>query len=149
MGTVTKASKLKYFSITKLFIGVITLLLIILAFVPYANVFIPDEFPEDQWWRPSYVWDDPILSLIYILFALLWIAFLFMKQPKARKAIMVVLMVVSFCWLVLSLGGLALAVQDFDPSYGVFISLLLFPSFITYLIISRILNRSNGTGVAT
>lgn len=142
METTTKVSKLKYFSITKLFAGVITLLLVTLAFVPQAMVFIPDEFPEDQWWRPSYIWDDPIFLIIYGLFAVLWIAFLFVKQQKISKAIIVSLFVVSFCWSALLLGAVTFLAQDFIPSFGIYISFLMLPCLIIYLVSIRISNRS-------
>ena len=133
-----KASKLKYFSVTNLFIGGITLLLVILAVVPHAIVFIPDEFPETQWWRQSYFWSDPILRIIYGLFAVLWVVFFFAKQQRARQVVIASLLIVSFCWLVFSLAVLTLASQDVIPSLGIYISLLLFPGLISYLVYIRI-----------
>lgn len=145
MEPTAKSSLLRYFSITKLFIGVITLLLVILAFVPQAIVLVPDEFPETQWWHQSYSWSDPIVRIIYVLFAALWVIFFFVKQQWLRKVIIASLLIVSFCWFVFSFAVLVLASQDVIPDIGIYISLLLFPCLISYLVYLRISKPKEAT----
>ena len=125
-------------------LSALILVYLLLFLVPYSNVSIPDDdLVKDQEWKATYVWQDGILTIIYIPFGL-FLCFYFLLKPKPLKNIVkFILIALSLFYFILSLGDLTVPIQDFVPSWGVVISMMLFPIFIIFLISVNLLDKKN------
>jgi uncharacterized BrkB/YihY/UPF0761 family membrane protein len=129
--------------IERIFIALATTILIIAILIPYGNVFIPaDNAREDENWKLSYVWDDFFLSVIYFSLLFFWAIYLVVKNQKVKRAIKIILLIVSACSFLLAIGSASMPVQDFIPYYGVYVSILILPIISFYLIYLWLINQS-------
>lgn len=121
----------------KIFISVVV---ISLTFLPYAFTLKFTGIEDNADWGYLYLWEDETLLVMFVPFFLLWPWYLLQKE----KWQIIILLFLSFCYLGNSLGSLAMLMQDFAPSAGVFLAASLFP-FTLFL---YFLTRRKKTAVA-
>lgn len=126
--------------IQKLLAIAISVICILLFLLPYSEVFFPEE--DHEGWRYAYILNDIILSGIYIPYAVLWILYLAIKNKIARNVLTVLLVALSGLQLFIAFGSVVFIAQDYVPSYGALLALVLpFLSFY-YFVNGHMLNKS-------
>ena len=123
----------------KILLVLISLTCLSIFLLPFASVFDPSDQGE---WVYLYLPEDWFSLLFYLPFVVLWIIYLVWKRIRnflIFKILLVATAFVSFAVSFLSVGILA---QDYVPGWGVFLSLLLFPMLVVFLVNQGILDRA-------
>lgn len=122
----------------------ISIISILIFCIPFNFVFYEgSDIAENNGWHLSCLFENPVSTIIYMPFTLLWYIFLFMKNKKLKiifKALLTISGLISF--FISSLSFILLS-PDYEPYIGVFISLLILPFFICFLFVKYKLNTRN------
>ncbi len=118
----------------------ITTVSLLVLFIPYSLVYYADNKVEG--WRSAYIFEDLILTLVYTPFFACWFAYMSFKNKLLKTISLVILVAISTLYFVISFLSLLMTVQDFLPYFGIYLSFLLLPLLLIYLINERSLQRS-------
>ncbi len=101
--------------------------------LPFSSVYSVGNEGVQGFWKSVYLTDDWISLSFYLPFFLLWCIYL-IKMPllnsKLFRFLLALLALVAFALSLLSAG---MPAQDYEPQYGVFLSLLILPLLVLFL----------------
>lgn len=116
-----------------------TIISIIILFIPYAEVFSPDETCIDNdCWKSITLLDDLVSMIMYLPYLTLCLIYIWIKKTIWMRATIII---VSTLYLLNLLLSMFIPMQDFSPTYGIlFIDLFHFLTIIL-LVFYRTLNN--------
>ena len=124
--------------LNKFLIAALSVTCLLIFVVPHSLVFyIDDGSTNRNGWKSSYVFDDTVLTIIYSPFFVLWVTYLLLKNNIVKKILGVFLVCLAILYLIIALLSITMISQDVVPHVGVYISILVFPLLIGYLISSK------------
>ncbi len=130
--------------LNKLLIATLSVISLVMFMVPYNLIFFREgESSEIDGWKSTYVYDDIILTIIYLPFIVLWFTSLFLKNMSIKRILKGILGILSILYLVIAFLNLTMVAQDVIPYIGVYLSVLIFPLFLGYLMSSRKTSRES------
>ena len=121
-----------------IFIVLICLATLSIFLLPFASVFSVDGEGKLGRWRPFYLIEDLKTLLFYLPFVMLWGLFLARKRLLNSNSFKIMLVLSAFISFTVSFLYSSLLTQDFEPLYGVLISIMLFPLLILFLTNNRV-----------
>ncbi|MFT3935791.1 MAG: hypothetical protein QM726_19340 [Chitinophagaceae bacterium] len=126
-------------TLSKVLLFLISLVLVLVFVLPFAWVIVITKNDEAKWKR-LYLVEDWATLIFYLPFVILWVIFLIKKEVLSVSIFRFLLALTAFFPFFISaesiVGG-----QDYQPDWGVFSSLLIFPLAACFLLANRRLTK--------
>jgi len=128
--------------VNKLLIVFISLVYLLVLLVPYNKFYYTgDEGSQIEGWRPGYIYNDELMLIAFIPFGLVWLLCLTIRNQKARVILRSILLCLILVYFYVGVSGVTMLAQDFLPHFGIYLSCLLLPLVVCYLINRNSLQR--------
>ena len=129
--------------LNKVLIILVCVVCILVFLVPQGYGYKPvNDTAANETREASYITDDLFTLIVYVPFPVLWITFLLVKKNLVKRILKFLLLEISLLYIILSLQAAVFIAQDFKPSYGAFIPILIFPLLVGYFINDGSLKKS-------
>jgi len=106
---------------------VLNIVLFLILVVPYSYTYSHHNETEDLHWTPNFVFEQIDLLSFYLLITIPVIGFQIAKTNTLRKKLLIISLIVSILYFIGTVPSLFLPIQDFSPSIGNILVLMLFP----------------------
>ncbi len=116
---------------------IITIICVLILILPFYEVYT-SETEEILFWKKIYIVNDWGLLMVYFPFILLWFINMIVKKQKVNLVINVLLLALSILYFLYNLNFFISTIQDLTPSYGLFLSLFLFPLLSIKVVLSNV-----------
>lgn len=121
------------------FINILNISILLTLILPYSSVYMGGLSENNPLtWKPQYVYEYFELMILFIPIVILTIGFQLIKYNIWRKIVLGILVFTSGICTFLSFLSTVLPTQDFHPSWGLLLSMIIFPlSLIVWKIDQR------------
>ncbi len=131
--------------VNKILIVLLSFTVLSIFFIPFCWIFFVGNGDDPGHWKKLYLVEDWVLLMFYLPFVILWTIYLMRTKTLNLGVFKFLLVVTAFITFAVSfLSGLMLS-QDYETSWGMLLSLFIFPLLIALLINRNILLRQNET----
>lgn len=113
----------------------LNILFCLICIVPISEVYVPYE--EKAVWENEYLFNNLTLALLLIPLIGCWLMLQFSKNENITIPTKMILIALSMICFGLSLSWIILPIQDFIPSYGALILLIIFPLLLIYFYLNN------------
>lgn len=121
--------------VNKLLIFSISLVYLLALLVPYIKFYYNgDERSQSVGWRSGYIYDDKLLLYSFVPFGIIWLLCLIIQNKKVLVILRFSLISLTLIYSYLGVSGATMLAQDFLPHLGIYLSCLLLPLVVCYLI---------------
>jgi len=110
--------------------------------LPFCWVFFVEDGDKQGNWTKLYLIEDWISLMFYLPFTILWIIYLIRTRTLNFSVFRFLLIGTAFITFAVSFLSIAMVAQDYQTSWGVLLSLLIFPLLIVFLINRNILLKA-------
>jgi hypothetical protein len=125
--------------LNKILIAAISLTVLSIFLLPFSWVFSVED--DAGKWEKVYLIVDLLSLLFYLPFTILWSVYLMRTKVLSFVIFKVSLIVTAFATFIISFFTSVIPGQDYEPGWGVVLSLFIFPLFITFLVNRNILMK--------
>jgi hypothetical protein len=121
--------------VNKLLIVSISLVYLLVLLLPYNQFYYTrDEGSQSEEWRSGYIFNDDLLLYSFLPFGFVWLLCLTIQNKKVHLILRFSLLCLTLVYFYLGVSGITMLAQDFLPHFGIYLSCLLLPLVVCYLI---------------
>ncbi len=131
--------------IDKILIVLISLTSLSIFLLPFCWIFFVGEEDQGQW-EKLYLVEDWMSLMFYLPFVVLWGIYLMRAKYLNFSIFKLLLGLTAIITFGVSFLSSAMLAQDYQASWGVFLSLCLFPLIVAFLINQSILAKAKRNG---
>lgn len=126
----------------KILIGLLSLNVFLIFLLPFCWVFFVGDGDDQGHWKKSYLIEDWISLMFYLPFVILWAIYLMRTKTMDFGIFKILLVGTAFLIFAIAFLSAAMPGQDYEPSWGILLSLSIFPLLIAFLINRNILLKA-------
>jgi hypothetical protein len=115
-------------------IVLLSLIALSIFLIPFCWVFYAGDRDDQENWKKLYLIEDWLSLMFYLPFVILWAIYLIRTKTLNSRIFKILLVGTAFMIFIVSFLTGAMPGQDYEPSWGIFLSLFIFPLIIAFLI---------------
>jgi len=132
--------------VNKILIVLLSLTVLSIFILPFCWVFFVGDGADQGDWKKLYLIEDWLSLMFYLPFVILWIIYLIRSKTLNLGVFKFLLVGTAFITFAVSFLSGVMAAQDYEPSWGVLLSLFIFPLLIAFLLNRNILLKAKLNG---
>jgi len=129
-------------ALNKLLTGLISITIVFIFLLPFSWIFYVGDADANGHWQKMYLLEDWISLMFYLPFVILWAIYLIRTSIFNSFFLKFLLLVAALITFVISLLSAVLPAQDYEPGWGILISLFIFPLLVALLISRNIILKA-------